>query len=362
MKTLFYLLIILSFGLKCYSQIEQVDVKTILSNSTQNVIKYDSTEYVRKDDREGNRNFTSISKEHDKSMMLRFVGQEVLILPKSHKYLKNNEFSFYGYGNGHYRGELTYDENFYTTLERTAKLYKSIKAGLWDKSNSSFADDNDYNYVSDYNYLSGKKFRIADVVITQSQYHYKLINEENGDVLYYIGGEQYYTDMYNIHSPLLVVGYFEKLKSSYLNKDFIYVYSDIKTDKLTDNISGQPIENITNSEWKCTKVGLADYSDNPYQKVTFILDNNSGNQIALELAKLNKYFIYKAQYLKNIERERINTEKRNAELKEKTEKEYQERLAVIKEAENIKNRKIADDEKVQKRKDEFVNKYGDKFG
>jgi len=105
----------------------------------------------------------------------------------------------------------------------------------------------------------------------------------------------------------LVVGYFEKLKNNYFNKDFIYINRDNQTDKFTDNNSGQSIENIANSEWKCTKITLADYSNYPYQKITIILNNSAGNQIAIELDSFNENFIVKDQYANYIESEKIKS-------------------------------------------------------
>ena len=375
MKTLLFLSIMFHC-LKCYSQIEQVDVKTVVNTPQIMTIKYDSTDYVKKDDHDGDLNFIAQSKVHASyltdlniELMQRYIGQEVLILPKSHKYLHNNEFSFYDYANGHYHGSLIYDEDFYEVLKPITKIYKPVRAKcIYDSKNVPQTlvghEDNFCDHVSDYNSLAAKKFRISEI----AEGYYKLKNEENGDVIYYscYGGEEHRHDIYNIHPPLLVIGNFEKLKNSYLNKDFIYINKDIKTSKIIDNNSGQSIEKMSNSEWKCTKIALADYADNPYQKITFILNNSSGNQIAVELYAFKKTFIDKAQYLQEIENKRIKEQARIEEqekiAKEKADEEKREKLVVLKESEKIKNKRIVDDEIKQKRKEDFIKKYGDKYG
>jgi len=374
MKALIYLSI-LFFSLKCNAQIEQVDVKTATSITRTNTTKYDSTEYVKKDGFDHIDFISGHNEDLFKDMIQRFVGQEIIILPKSHKYVSNDNFRFYGYGmtQNVYSGKnvnFPYNEDFYETIKPVPKIYKPVRTKCGSEElvkRSPGHEDGFFDHVSDYNSLAGKKFRIIDM----TNRYYKLENEENGDQIYYSCFYRgiFRNDFYNIHPPLLVVGNFEKLKNIYLDKDFIYT----KSFALIDNNSGQSLDKITNSEWKCTKIALADYADNPYQEITFILNNNAGNQIAVELDAFKKNFIDKVKYLQEIENERIREEEKKAAqekiAKEEADREKRqayeekkEKLAAAKEAETIKDKKIANDKIKQQRKEDFIKKYGDKYG
>jgi len=308
-----------------------------------------------------------------KTKLRELAGQEVLVLPKSHKYANNDECSFLGYGNVHCIACSMSDENFYASPTILFLIYDKIKR---ECGNEKRSDNSVPEYVSDYNSIAGKKFKISRYVGNGS---YELINEDNSDLVYYFGE--------CTESPLLVVGYLEKLKIIYLNKVFIYNQSHT----LIDNVNGKTVDNVINSEWKCSDITLADYTDNQYQEITFILNNNSGNQIAVELPKFKRNFIDKIQHLQELENERIKEEKIKAQQEEiakeqaeqekkerikeeariaeqvkiadeKTDEEKRKKIAALKEAEKVKNEKIAKEEIKQKRKDDFIKKYGSKYG
>jgi hypothetical protein len=335
MKKLIFLSV-LFLSLKCNGQIEQVEVKTIVSPAQTNIAKYDSLDkwYPDPVDRQkytDQRIYAYYDNVIDSLKQL--IGQEIFILPRSKKYTKH-----YNYEGGYFAGG------------DPAKTFSS-------NQNKGF--NNGYNY----NYFDGKKLKITNVIVHRQccefSVKFELLSEEDNQTLYW----WFLKDgngiiNHNIPTPLLIVGYFEKLKTIYINRDFIYT----KSFGLTDNNSGQTIENMFNSEWKCTKIALADYGDEPYQKITFILNNSMGNQIEVKLDTFKKTFIGKTQYLQEIENKRIQENARIAEEKRLAGEEKKERLAAAKEAETVKDKKIANDKIKQQRREDFIKKYGDKYG
>ncbi len=393
MKIVIFLLV-LSNSIKCYSQIEQVELKSKPNTSTQ-TFKYDSTIFdntnMRDDDKVG-----GLVKESDLNYVKRFIGQEVIVLPKSHKYIHNDIYAFVGYG-ANYDGDSKFYRKFDMIQDIRTKVYNPVKGG----DIGSYID-----YLTDYNSLAGKKLKISDILhdikFSANKPCYKLINESNEDIIYYYGQKSYLynrMELYNIPEPFLVVGYFEKLKQTYLNKDFIFSNKNtrnkntrnknlIDNENLIDNNTGNNIDDFINSEWKCTKIALADYTDSKYQKITIILYNNNGNEIAMELKKFQIQFISKEQYIEQIENEQIENEKiekekRNKEKekqeneekliaikqienekieKEKINREKQEKLIDKKNIENIKLAKANNEIKKKLRKENLIKKYGYEYG
>ena len=372
----------------CFSQIEQIEIKSKNENSVKKSIPYDSTDFINYDNSKSSK---ILLNEYDVTLIRRFIGQEVLILPKSHKYSGSTNRSFLGYREKRYMGR-----DFYCTLEkplrykRPTNIYKPIKEDckdkVWNDENmyndvysktdlakqgitlEEFKNDlDDCDYVSDYFSLAAKKFIIVDLV--QNGSYYKLVNEENGDTIYYYtqASSQFtLKDRYKMTPPLLVVGYIEKLKTDYLDKEFVLLYKDFNKKGQIDNITGHSIDFTTSSEWKCTKITLADCEDYMYQKITFLLDNSTGNEIAIDFEMLKKNFVQKEKYLKQIEdeREKVANEKAEQERIErvKANEEKQGKLAEMKRTDNIIKEKIASEEIRQKRTEDLVKKYGKEFG
>lgn len=99
-----------------------------------------------------------------------------------------------------------------------------------DKIQNAYHKSKRYNEGSDYNYMKGRYFYVNNIIVKQngSEYsssigkgYFQLIEKETGDTLYY----QFQMPLYPFSfKDFVTVGYFEKLKSTYIGKEFVYTY------------------------------------------------------------------------------------------------------------------------------------------
>lgn len=136
------------------------------------------------------------------------------------------------------------------------------------------------SYNSKYDELAGKYFKVLDVVTKSGttvqfvnygkdydkEYFLKLERKDNGDIVYF------HYDGYGFNFPFIVLGYWEKYKRNNVGKQFVLRY--IK-DELLDMKTGEKIEFINGSTWKCVDLTI----EEQYYSLNLVFENDKGQKI-----------------------------------------------------------------------------------
>ena len=180
------------------------------------------------------------------------IGQSLYVIPISEGLRK------YGY------------DGFYTksSLEKEF-IYKTI-----DKYSSS----------SLYEELVGRTFKVIDVIKQNGKYYgtdYILKIADDKDTLFYQYPE------YESSYKMMVLGYYEKLKSKYVGNKYYFKRAPDKY--WTDFETGEQVELIAGSEWTCTDIVL----DSKYYNLKMLFKNNNSQTLSNEIERLDINFILK---------------------------------------------------------------------
>lgn len=148
-----------------------------------------------------------------------------------------------------------------------------------DKSNVYKCCD---NYNSKYNELEGKYFKVLEIIkhpqAEQNKYLYgkkfylKLQEKESNDIVYYE-----YDGNYEFSFPFIVIGYFEKQKSLFSGKEF--VFKNHKFINNTDIQTGKTVTIKSGQKWKCIDLTIED----EYYNLSLIFENSLGEKVANSL-------------------------------------------------------------------------------
>lgn len=197
-----------------------------------------------------------------------FIGQDIYVLPKSKPYC------------------LQTRQNFDEVIKRGySKFILSPKNGIYDKKNVYKPIKVDNNFATDYKSVSGKYFKILDIIDTEGQTAYseemylKLESKETKETIYYQvlnGPKQRLIE--GVSGTLLFVGYYEKLKSLTLGKKFIALKD---FNKLLEINNGKTISCQSGSVWTCSNVTLIESEHNEAMIPVFIFKDSLSNEIVV---------------------------------------------------------------------------------
>lgn len=150
------------------------------------------------------------------------------------------------------------------------------------------------NLSINYKSLVGRYYLVTDIVKSKDALYQeieilKLEEKETKQVIYYKWPR------YESSYPFLVVGYFEKFKKSFINKNFMlkpYKYNSSK-----DINTGKEINATIGTKWKCTDVTLSNDTndmiivlrDNKKQEISFMPEYFSQEYGIFSYAKAVKY-------------------------------------------------------------------------
>ena len=207
----------MAFGNPAKSQITTTKVTPTQQNQQVNTQPYDSlSNFVGKD-------------------IKKLIGQTLYCKPESIGLRKYAYKDFY----------TEYKPDMFRGIEKYT--YKPVK-------------DNRFPGQSEYDSLAGKYFTVIEVLDAgeiEKSYDYfylKLKENESGDIVYYK-----YNGSSSFTFPFIIVGYFEKLKSKYIGKEFILPPRVLKNvSKLKDIETGNPIDIKPGQKWKCIDVTVDD--------------------------------------------------------------------------------------------------------
>ena len=243
--------IILTVFVLSHSNIEAQITKLKVEDKNQNiVIVYDS--------------LASINKDNYKS----HIGQTL--------YLTDSEFARETGGYSSF-----YLKPTFSTFE---KHYKEVKA----KNNYS-------GTCSDYNYMKGRYFYVDSIIMKpnpkysfdKDEGYFRLIETESGDTLYYKFNGSFY--------DFITVGYFEKLKSTYIGKEFICINKRSNAYLGEENIRN--LENGTdrteipeNTILKCIDITV---KDDKYSSIIAIVENKEFGKSFVALQDIRDVYTFR---------------------------------------------------------------------
>lgn len=248
----------------------------------------------------------------NKPILKSLVGQYILMLPIN----ENHE---------DYNNNINYSDCFYF-INKVRKIQKD------DINNKTFKIINYHDSISDkkHDFLIDKKYGI----------YFTLLSEINDTIIWHIpyGSNcekssicqkydyykvKYYLDYYsNLESqnnkdegndlnqklgekfslPILIISYFEKLKTNYIGKNF-YLYCSINN--YIDITTNKEFEIIKDSKVYCKDIILLNNKYNKFIEPYFIMKTKEGHEFAISIDNINENgldnFISEQVYLKNQE-------------------------------------------------------------
>ena len=188
--------------------------------------------------------------------VMAYIGQDLYVLPKS------ESLSSFGY------------EGF-----------------LIDYNKSSFDETNVFqccqSHNSKYESLVGKYFSVINVIphpkqksssVYKGMFFLKLRMKETGQIVYF--------NYKHKHSfPFIVVGYFEKTKKEYENKDFVLRGVNWEGSEPILNVSNGVAANIVSgSNWTCSDVTI----DDKYGDFSLVLSDSTNQKILFPVDRVNQ--------------------------------------------------------------------------
>lgn len=274
-----------------------------------------------------------------------FIGQVIYILPKSKLSKWNTEEKMKGY------------------LDFSIK--PSDAGNLKENQYKPVLYEHKYSFISDYNALAGKYFKVVDVLDQTDNDNFKyndmglylkLESQENHDIIYYqvVKVKEHLRD--GGRGPFIFVGYFEKLKQLNINRKFIAQKNILE---LTEINSGKSVACSKGSEWTCVDVTLIEIKGASIMIPVFVFKDSLANEIAVGTE-------YKYEGLNSSIEEFKSKEEVLAE-RQKQEEESKKRIAEekkLKEQEAIQAKKSASTNATNTkiRRANLIKKYGEKYG
>ncbi|HXU28522.1 MAG TPA: hypothetical protein VN698_14925 [Bacteroidia bacterium] len=197
-----------------------------------------------------------------------YIGQTILMLPFSSLYpLKERASNA---------------ENFHLSASIDCSIQNVYKPLITKGSKPSIYD----LYVTDYAYLSGKNFKIIDLIDNTNNLKYRGTNEngvffklkstENNDIIYYVlskDGKDFVST-----GPWVCMGYYEKFKQLFKNKTFI---AQKNLDDLHEINTGKLISCSMGEAVTCSDVTLLDLKTRNLSELCIILKKSSSDEIAV---------------------------------------------------------------------------------
>ncbi len=191
-----------------------------------------------------------------------YKGQELLLLEEP------VELRHYGY------------KDFFVDCNRTSVMEKSNIYKCCSESSEFF---------SNYNELAGKYFIVLDVIQNPSnQICLKLQQTDTKEICYF----QYFPE-YNTSFPFVVVGFYEKLKQRFVNKNFV----------LANNMINDNVRFKTGETWKCIDVAITDdfnlsliFQNSTGSKTSFGFDYVIDTSFSKLVFPLQKAQVYKTRF------------------------------------------------------------------
>lgn len=275
-----------------------------------------------------------------------FIGQTIYVLPKSklNSYYKPDRIQSYS--------------NFSAVPSDAGDIkenqYKPIQTGK-------------YWFVSDYNSLAAKYFKIIDVIDKtdrdkfMSKYnemglYLKLESVENHDTLFYqVVKVRQHLDSRTLY-PFIIVGYFEKLKQLNINKKFI-AQTDI-TD-LSEINSGKSVTCLRGSEWNCVDVTLIETKGGIYLEPVFVFKDSLSQEIAVGIENKIEGINASIKDFKSKEIILLEKRKQEEELKKQI---AEEKMQKQQEAIQSKKNSATTAQAKKVRRENIIKKYGANFG
>lgn len=134
-------------------------------------------------------------------------------------------------------------------------------------------------YNSKYNELAEKYFKVLEIMkrpkdeqtffLYGEQYCLKLQEKKSNDIVYY---EYDSDDEYSF--PFVIVGFFEKQKSVFVGKEFVFRNSEFEG--AADIHTGKPVTIKTGQKWKCIDLTI----EEKYYDLSLIFENSLGEKVA----------------------------------------------------------------------------------
>lgn len=305
------------------------------------------------------------------------IGQKVLFIP---------------YDNDKRDIRIKKDYNVKKEISKKEAKYR-------EKNHLSFFVENKRYYIESYEEesvsiptINGKYFTIIGYSNSYSSFDwdgggYKFELKMEGDTTntVYKCRFNHYNSSEVINSTFIVVGYFEKMREKYENKDFVLLMNDNyhsdKINLINTKTHRRPTEIDNYSIWHCSKISVFPNINNTYttsraSRIVLIMENEkygqhytnldnivksySSNQTTISTyATTNGSFLLKEYYDELLVKKQELEERQKKEVAEVAKRKRAE--AAKKQAE--KEKKQAEEEKKrEERKQELINKYGEKLG
>ena len=131
------------------------------------------------------------------------------------------------------------------------------------------------SYSSKYDALNGKYFNVVSVIkhpkaaenkyLYGAKFYLELNEKESGDKVYFE-----YNASFKSSFPFIVVGFFEKAKSTVVGQKFVFNNRVLKSS--TDINTGDSLVNTPNQKWECTDLTI----EEKYYSLSLIIKNSVG--------------------------------------------------------------------------------------
>lgn len=255
----------------------------------------------------------------------RYIGQQILVLPKSKKY--------FSYSPGY--------RDFCEEPKRSA--CNSGNAGRFPE-------------------LAGTYLKIVDILDKTNKDDpsanvgfYLKLQSKDGSILYY----QVATNARNVNgalTPFMFTGYLEKLKQLNLNKKFIALN---KLETARDVNTGKAVEVLEGSEWTCVELTFVEAMSDPEVSAVYIFKDSLANEIAIGIKGFYEGLSGGIQHFRS--KQEIVAEqqqKRAEEIKRLAD----EKKALAQQTAQNKQATAAAAQAKKERRENLIKKYGDRYG
>jgi hypothetical protein len=274
-----------------------------------------------------------------------YIGQVIYILPKSKLNKLNSVMDMKGY--------------------MDFSIYPRDAGNLKENQYKPVQYEHQYSFISDYNALAGKYFKVIDVLdqTDRDKFKYndmglylKLESQENHDIIYYQVVKIKEHILEGKSGPFIFVGYFEKLKHLNINRKFI---AQNNLHELTEINSGKPVSCSKGSEWICADMSIIETMSDFTMIPVYVLKDSLSNEIAVGIENKVEGINASMQDFKGKEEVLIEKQKQEDEEKKQIAEEKK-----MEEQETIQSQKntTANAAAKKARRENLIKKYGNKNG
>ena len=385
MKKLLSILTILLFSIRTLNA--QIDIREndIINAPIEKPAIYDSIEnikylYTTKTNTSDNNLNVLELLERNEEEFKKYIGQTIFFIPYTDQNrLKSTNTFFYYLNKSYYKkSQIIENENIISIKNRKQIFETQNRLGLMPKeikyeqfifadTINSYVETNVYlakdKYYSDGRYASneqeqdsknsfytpleeiiGKYYKIIDISFDkQNDYYSKvkfIICDEKNDTLYFFRNR---LKLFESPNDICIVGFYEKTKNIYSNKNFIYApnfynlnqnnlkannYDSVGNPVIPDINTGVQVTINENSIWKIQKVQFLKIETELVYQLYFILSNDKGNEIKVNIKDIKEFFIQENEYKKELLRRITETKKSKSEqIRISTQKQQQKQIA-----------------------------------